>query len=99
MFRFEKDEQRNERALPLAVRVSRYGACEDAGGRPECGILKNWTYSPKEAARIWNTRTVLTADLYDKEEVFPDCTVQLLINSQTGETSVGWWPNKKGETE
>lgn len=62
-------------------------------GCPECGILKNWTYSPKEAARIWNTRTVLTADLFDKEEIFPDCTVQILTNSATGETSVGWWPN------
>lgn len=32
--------------------------------------------------------------LYDQEEIFPDCTVQVLRNSVTGETSVGWWENK-----
>ena len=25
-------------------------------GCPECGIYKNWTQSPREAVRIWNTR-------------------------------------------
>lgn len=32
--------------------------------------------------------------LYDQEETFPDCTVQILRNSITGETSIGWWENK-----
>lgn len=25
-------------------------------GCPECGIYKNWTTTPREAVRIWNTR-------------------------------------------
>lgn len=33
------------------------------------------------------------SNLFDKEEIYPDCTVQVLTNTLTGETSVGWWPN------
>lgn len=32
-------------------------------------------------------------NIYDKEEIYPDCTVQVLTNTATGETSVGWWKN------
>ena len=34
-------------------------------------------------------------NFYDKEEIFPDCTVQVLTNTATGEVSVGWWKNGK----
>jgi len=30
---------------------------------------------------------------YDQEEIHHNCTVQVLKNSITGETSVGWWKN------
>ena len=30
-------------------------------------------------------------NVYDKEETFEDCTVQVLTNTVTGETSVGWY--------
>ena len=32
-------------------------------------------------------------NLYDMEECYDDCTVQILTNSQTGAKSVGWWRN------
>ena len=32
-------------------------------------------------------------NMYDQEETFPNCTVQVLTNTMTGETSVGWWKN------
>lgn len=32
-------------------------------------------------------------NIYDKEEIYPDCTVQVLTNTVTGEVSVGWWKN------
>lgn len=35
----------------------------------------------------------ITTNLFDKEELFTDCTVQVLTNTVTGEVSVGWWPN------
>lgn len=36
-------------------------------------------------------------NLYDSEEVHENCTVQILKNSVTGETSVGWWENEENE--
>ena len=36
-------------------------------------------------------------NLYDEEETHENCTVQILRNSITGETSVGWWENKEAE--
>lgn len=32
-------------------------------------------------------------NIFDKEEIFHDCTVQVLTNTVTGEVSVGWWRN------
>ena len=32
-------------------------------------------------------------NIYDKEETYPDCTVQVLTNTATGDVSVGWWKN------
>lgn len=32
---------------------------------------------------------------YDVEEIHPDCTVQVLRNSETGAVSVGWWENER----
>lgn len=31
--------------------------------------------------------------MFDIEEIYPNCTVQVLKNSITGEISVGWWEN------
>ena len=33
-------------------------------------------------------------EYYDKEETHNNCTVQVLTNTRTGKTSVGWWRNK-----
>ena len=38
-------------------------------------------------------------NIYDKETIIPDCTVQILENSVTGDVSVGWWRNGEGEKE
>ena len=32
-------------------------------------------------------------NIFDKEEIHPNCTVQILTNTRTGEQSVGWWEN------
>lgn len=34
-------------------------------------------------------------NVFNKEELFTDCTVQVLVNTFTGEKSVGWWENPK----
>lgn len=36
---------------------------------------------------------------YDKEEIFPNCTVQVLTNTVTGEVSVGWWKNERSDED
>ena len=30
---------------------------------------------------------------FDREEIYKNCTVQVLTNSATGDVSVGWWRN------
>ena len=36
---------------------------------------------------------------YDKEEIFENCTVQVLTNTATGEVSIGWWKNEERTDE
>ena len=35
-------------------------------------------------------------NLYDREEQYKNCTVQILTNTLTGVVSVGWWENEGG---
>lgn len=36
----------------------------------------------------------IETNIFDKEEIIENCTVQILKNSVTGEVSVGWWRNE-----
>lgn len=36
-------------------------------------------------------KNVTKLNMYDKCEVIEGCTVEILTNTLTGETSVGWW--------
>lgn len=31
---------------------------------------------------------------FDREEIYTNCTVQVLTNTVTGEVSIGWWQNE-----
>ena len=33
-------------------------------------------------------------NFYDKEELYENCTVQILTNTVTGKISIGWWKNE-----
>lgn len=35
----------------------------------------------------------IETNIFDKEEIIENCTVQILTNTITGEVSVGWWRN------
>lgn len=37
----------------------------------------------------------IETNAYDKVEEHKNCTVQILTNSITGETSIGWWENEE----
>lgn len=39
------------------------------------------------------TNYQVETNIFDKEEIFPNCTVQVLTNTITGEVSIGWWIN------
>ena len=41
-----------------------------------------------------NEKRKVITNLFDKEEIIENCTVQIWSNSHTGETSVGWWRNE-----
>ncbi len=41
--------------------------------------------------------TKVETNCFDKEEIFENCTVQVLTNTKTGEVSVGWWKNEGGK--
>lgn len=32
-------------------------------------------------------------NIYDQEEIYENCTVQIWSNSKTGKVSIGWWRN------
>ena len=36
----------------------------------------------------------IQSNLFDIEEIYENCTVQILKNSITGEISIGWWENE-----
>lgn len=61
-------------------------------GCPECGLYIQWKISPDGAVKKWNRRAEISAAVFDRADVYRDCTVQVLTNTATGETSVGWWP-------
>lgn len=66
-------------------------ACRNA----DCEVqpLTPWYAEKDECVNAWNKRTTISVNIYDKEETYPNCTVQVLTNTATGEVSVGWWKN------
>lgn len=41
------------------------------------------------------SKETIDTGIYDKEDIYPNCTVQILTNTETGEMSVGWWENER----
>lgn len=58
---------------------------------------KRWT-DLHTAVYAWNRRPRILRKVetcfYDKEEIYENCTVQVLTNTGTGDVSVGWWKNE-----
>ena len=52
---------------------------------PLCAMQMN-------APELWSEKMVET-NIYDEEEIHENVTVQILRNTVTGETSIGWWDN------
>lgn len=75
-------------------------ALDEHGDYPYCLISKEqrgYTFRTREK-RMPNcplTEEKIETSVFDKEEIYENCTVQVLTNTVTGEVSVGWW--KDGE--
>ncbi|MGM9601412.1 MAG: hypothetical protein ACI3W5_07495 [Faecousia sp.] len=52
----------------------------------------SWARMMNAAAdRLSETAIKVETNIYDREEIHKNCTVQVLTNSVTGEVSIGWW--------
>ncbi|MBO5969081.1 MAG: hypothetical protein J6S14_11360 [Clostridia bacterium] len=79
--------------------------CRDCG----LSLTKEFTADEKgkpiqqkidDLCKIWDAlagnkepKTVVEMNMFDREDLYTDCTVQVLTNTVTGEVSVGWWEN------
>lgn len=65
---------------------------------PVCG-MSLWAKTRIPVAYQMEVDDERTNDIpiFDEEEIYPNCTVQILRNSITGQISVGWWKNTEGE--
>ena len=79
-------------------------ACE--GHECECGLLGCIGYEDEisedhrrdDCPLVELQEQTVETNIYDQEEIHPNCTVQILKNSVTGEVSVGWWENEDDDS-
>lgn len=67
----------------------RYDAWQDVGNRVYMPLDGFCSYGDKGMSNE------IEINIYDREEIHYNCTVQVLTNSVTGEVSVGWWENEE----
>lgn len=76
-----------------------------------CDRLCMWPGQYKDSDDLWNERCdrcpllevldeeTVEPNIFDQEEKYYPCTVQVLRNSVTGEVSVGWWMGEHNACE
>lgn len=56
-------------------------------------------YIPKKISRLRDRLSLpmkaetVSTEIFSQEKIYPNCTVQILRNINTGAESWGWWPN------
>jgi len=60
--------------------------------KPCVGVLGEWAEAVDMAILALEAQTEFR--IYDQEEIHHNCVVQVLTNSVTGDTSIGWWEEK-----
>lgn len=62
--------------------------------------LAHWLEELADLRKLLNSlietdkRVKVETNMFDKETIVENCTVQIWENSVTGEVSVGWWRNE-----
>ena len=71
------------------------------GSKKSCLQIAHWleelVYLRKllsDSKELAKHEITVESNIFDKEEIIENCTVQILENSVTGEVSVGWWRNE-----
>ena len=59
-----------------------------------CPAYCDSDYCPGDCDRCPKAQ-VSETNIVDEEEIYTNCTVQILRNSVTGEESIGWWQNEE----
>ena len=73
-----------------------YGAFRRIAER--LAAYENTGLSPEEILHMKKTAApTVETNIFDKETIIENCTVQILENTVTGEISVGWWKNEDSE--
>ena len=79
--------------------------CKDCGnlvqvpGRRWCDKWKMYLCATQgcSCGEQKKAQEIIDMEIYDVEEIHPNCTVQIWKNSATGKTSIGWWENPSEE--
>lgn len=58
-----------------------------------------WILTGEERSESVQSDQNVDVPIYDQCETYENCTVQVLTNTLTGETSVGWWQNEMEECD
>lgn len=60
-------------------------------------LLEKCEHCPVQAVLNGQPPDSVILSIYDQEEVYQNCTVQVLKNSYTGDISIGFWPPNEGQ--
>ena len=69
-----------------------YGEATDVG-------IDSYTCNDELVVYYWmpfpDPPSEIELNIFNEEETYNDCAVQILKNNATGQTSIGWWKNNK----
>ena len=89
--KWEGRDESGDRAV-LVDRASPYHAAIQTALR-RLARYEDTGLEPDEIERT--KQSEIEVNIYDREEIHENCTVQVLTNSVTGAVSVGWWEEEE----
>lgn len=85
-------------ALDTIAEYCRRTKCEDCEfaehGRTTKDRLFHWCMLNQESPEDYDKIQIVETNMYDKRTIIKNAIVEILENTKTGETSIGWYENK-----